>query len=279
MKAAASRAVLWLAAITATLIAGVALAPAASAATACTVAYTGDTLVDPGAGTTLAADISNGLLAGANRAVTFTLNDGTGGVWQYRAVTDLRGHASSTVSAPEGVYSVVASVAANTVDSGCSTPAEPNDTLLSVTTIGARFGATGTINSTSGMVRFGLHLRTLADGSSSGHIRLRIYPPSPVFPPSPIRVFRATTITYPPSPCRADVTGSGVLDGQPGYTYALTALDQGKKASDAFALTLTAPDASTIFTTNGLQALTKGRITYWPPSPIRASDPCQNPGT
>ena len=254
------------------IVCGPLASPAAAAD--CTVVSSGDVLVDPGASPKLTADVSAGPLGSAFRRVAFTASDGAGSVLRYSALTDLSGRASVAPPLPEGIYGIVASVAPDASHPGCSTATEPNDTLLSVTTAGSRFGATGAISTTSGTVRFGLHLRVLPDATTTGRIQLRLHPPNPALP---ARVFRAITVNVPPDPsrpCQADVTGSGVLDGEPGYTYALSALDTGKKANDAFSLALGAPDGSVLFSSDGLRSLSKGRITYHPPNPARPSDGC-----
>ncbi|MEO7556200.1 MAG: hypothetical protein ABIV94_06310, partial [Acidimicrobiales bacterium] len=100
------------AAVAAVLSTLVPLAQPATAAGTCAVAYSGDTLVDPGATTRLVADLSldDTLAAGTNRTVAFTLSEAAGAVLRYETVADLGGRAATTVAVPEGVYGVVASV-------------------------------------------------------------------------------------------------------------------------------------------------------------------------
>lgn len=270
------RAALLAAAAASLITVGVPLAPVASAAPACVVAYTGDALVDPGAGTRLVADVTGDAGVGVNRAVTFTLSDGAGGVLEYGATSDLLGRAAVTASVPEGVYGVVAAVAASPLQPGCSTAPAPDDSLLSVSGIGGRLGGSGKVLSTAGQVRFGLQLRTLDDGSLGGRLQLRIHPPVPIRP----MTFRAISVAYPPdfppSPCRAYVVGTGVLDGQAGYTYAVTAVDSGRKATDYFSFVLNAPDGTVLYSSDGLQPLAKGRITaFLPPNPALPPGPCR----
>jgi hypothetical protein len=239
----------------------------ASAAAPCTAAYSGDTIVEPGAPTRLAAHVDGGPLAGVLRPVTFTLSDAFGTVLRYQTRTGLFGNASLTATVPEGVYGVTATVPPNILQPGCSTPAEPDDTLLAVPSMGAFTAGAGTVPvGTTGSVRFALAIRLLTSTTAGGQFQARIIPGDPVIPGDPLRVmsFRASSVAIPsdpiiPDPFRAQITGSGTLDGQPGYRYALTAIDGGPTGPDAFALQITNIDHTVIFS-SGRATLASGNI-------------------
>lgn len=249
-------------------------APAAAAVAPCVVAYSGDSLVAPGAPARLAAHVDGGPLAGVLRPVTFTLSDAFGTVLRYQTRTGLFGNASLTATVPEGVYGVNATVSPNILQPGCSTPAEPDDTLLAVPAAGAFTAGAGTIPvGATGSVRFALAIRQLTSTTVTGQFQARIIPSDPIIPTDPVRVmsFRASTVAIPsdpviPDPFHAQITGSGTLDGQPGYRYALTAIDGGPAGLDAFALQITNIDHTVIFS-GGPATLASGNIVGLPQDP------------
>lgn len=224
----------------------------------CTLNYTGDTLVVPLANTRLAGqfgevDSSHGNWAG--KAVEFNLTDSGGGTSSYGSATDATGLAETTQALSANVYGVVVGFAGDSYYNACSSPASPDDTLITVQAEGALVTGGGWF-AYSGRTSFGFNLIPPGTGFS-GQFQLRARTAK--------AVFHGNTVTGATKLASNSWrwTGTGRWDGNTGYTFEVTVVDNGTsgKKGDTIAVKVweTANPANVVYD-SGTQSLKGGNI-------------------
>ena len=220
----------------------------------------GDLLVSPATSTTLRAqlgelDSSPGSWTG--KLVTFTVTDAAMVASTYTALTSAAGTASTTLPLPQGVYGVSAAFAGDDYYTGCSTP--PPDAIVTVEAALARATGGGWISQSTGRTSFGFNAVPQAGGVYTGQFQLRASSGKSRFHGSTVTTLTSATAH------QATWTGTGRWNGVAGYTYLVTAVDNGapgaKKADTVSIVVYRTGDAAhPVFTTSGAQPLKGGNL-------------------
>jgi hypothetical protein len=221
----------------------------------CTLAYTGDTLVNAASMTNLKAqfgepDASPGDWSG--KLVTFTVTDASNVVQTFTATTDVSGLAS--VQAPLGpnVYGVGASFAGDGFYLPCQTA---TDTLVTVQAANAKITGGGFVAQGTGNTNFGFNVISDVTGL---HGQLQIRSKA-----GKNRFHSTTILTLSTSGNTGTWTGTGRWNGTDGYTFTISVVDNGSsgKKGDTISIEIKSPTNVTVFTTSGAIPLKGGNIT------------------
>jgi hypothetical protein len=221
----------------------------------CTLAYSGDTLVNAANMTNLKAqfgepDTSPGDWSG--KLVMFTVTDASNVVQTFTATTDVSGLAS--VQAPLGpnVYGVGASFAGDGFYLPCQTA---TDTLVTVEAANAKITGGGFVAQGTGNTYFGFNVISDVTGL---HGQLQIRSKA-----GKNRFHSTTVLTLSTSGNTGTWTGTGRWNGTDGYTFIISVVDNGssgKKSGDTISIQIN-NGSTTVFTTSGAQPLRGGNIT------------------
>lgn len=223
----------------------------------CTLAYSGDTLVTPGAMTTLAADLGEPdpyLGDRSNKAITFDVTGSGGGTQHFATSTDANGHASMSVALPPDAYSVAASFSGDSYYAACAAPSA----LVTVEAPTGKVTGGGWISIGGNRTSFGFN--AIADGSGlKGHFRMQDQASGGDFRSN-------TVVSFSSSSRTASWSGTGYWVRQPGYRYVISVIDYGSGSSragqrDTISVTITDPQGNIVYTTGGRRALRGGDIT------------------
>jgi hypothetical protein len=223
----------------------------------CTLKYSGDILVPPATMSNLAADMGepdSSLGDRSNKTVTFTVIDSALNTQTFSATTDASGHASITVPLFAGVYGVSASFAGDDYYNACSTP---TDTLVTVEAAAAKVTGGGWISIFTGRTSFGFNAIPQAGGLFSGQFQLRSNNGKNRFHGNVVTNLSSSGNT-------ATWSGTGDWNGQPGYTFTISVVDNGSSGSkklDTISITITSPTNAVVYTTGGAQVLKGGNVT------------------
>ncbi|HVE94750.1 MAG TPA: choice-of-anchor L domain-containing protein [Acidimicrobiales bacterium] len=192
----------------------------------CTMSYTGDVDVLPATNTNLRAQLGEPDSSPGDwsaKPVVFTLTDGASVSTTYNALTNGDGLAETNVAIPSGVYGVVASFAGDDYYHACESPRAP-DTLLVVQAAGQKVTGGGWFSSPH-RTNFGFNLIPEAGGLWKGQIQVRVT--------NSKSRFHGNTVTSATK--LADNswrwTGTGRWNGETGYTYEVTVVDNGSSGS------------------------------------------------
>jgi hypothetical protein len=220
----------------------------------CTVAYTGDTLVNAGSMTTLSAqfgelDASPGSWSG--KTVTFTVTDASLVVTTYTATTDAAGVATTTAALGPNVYTVRVSFAGDAFYLAC---ASAEDTIVTVSAATAKITGGGWISQAVGRTSFGFNVISDVTGLR-GQLQVR-------FHGSKNRYHAGNVLTLEASGNAGTWAGTGRWNGVAGYTFRVSVVDNGTsgKKGDTISIEIKSPTNVTVFTTNGAQPLKGGNI-------------------
>jgi hypothetical protein len=223
----------------------------------CGLAYSGDTLVAPVTMTRLAADIGESDSSPgdrSNKVVVFTLVDASLATQTFSARTDAGGHATTSVALSQGVYGVSVSFAGDDYYKACSTT---EDTLVTVEAAAAKVTGGGWTSIGTGRMSFGFNAIPQAGGVWKGQFQLRSN--------SGKSKFHADVVSSLSSSGNAATwSGTGRWNGQTGYSYTISVLDNGSSGSkkgDTISITIKSPSNVVVFSTNEPQALKGGNIT------------------
>jgi hypothetical protein len=223
----------------------------------CTLAYAGDALVPPATMTNLAADMGEpdaSLGDRSNKTVTFTVTDASLNSQTFTATTDASGHASTSVALPDGVYGVSVSFAGDDFYLPCATA---TDTLVTVEAAAAKVTGGGWISISTGRTSFGFNAIPIAGGGFRGQFQLRSNNGKNGFHGNVVSSLSGSGNT-------ATWRGTGSWNGQPGYTYTISVVDNGSSGSkkgDTISITITSPAGVVVYSTSGAQTLKGGNIT------------------
>ena len=223
----------------------------------CTLAYAGDTLVNPLASTTLAADLGEQDSSLGNRSgktITFTLTNSAGAQTQYTAQTNASGRATVITPLVADAYGVSVAFAGDAYYKAC---APDTDTLVTVQAAAAKVTGGGWTSVDTGRTDFGFNAIPQAGGVYKGQLQLRAKNGKDKF-------HGANVATFSSSGATATWTGTGKWNGTSGYTYSISVVDggpSGAKKSDTISVTVKSPTNTIVHTTNGAQALKGGNIT------------------
>jgi hypothetical protein len=223
----------------------------------CTLTYSGDTLVPPATMTNLAADMGEpdaSLGDRSNKTVTFTVVDAALNTQTFTATTDGSGHASTSVALADGVYGVSVSFAGDDFYLPCATAAY---TLVTVEAAAAKVTGGGWIAIGTGRTSFGFNAIPIAGGGFRGQFQLRSNNGKSRFHGNVVSSLSGSGNT-------ATWSGTGSWNGQAGYTYTISVVDNGSSGSkkgDTISITITSPASVVVYSTGGPQALKGGNIT------------------
>jgi hypothetical protein len=222
----------------------------------CTLTYSGDTLVPPATMTTLAADMGepdSSLGDRSNKTVTFAVTDAALNTQTFTAATDATGHASTSVALPDGVYGVSVSFAGDDFYLPCATA---TDTLVTVEAAAAKVTGGGWIAIGTGRTSFGFNAIPIAGGGFRGQFQLRSNSGKNRFHGSVVSSLSSSGNT-------AIWSGTGRWNGQSGYTYSVSVVDNGSsggKRGDTISITVSSP-STVVYSTGAPQLLKGGNIT------------------
>lgn len=221
----------------------------------CTLAYTGDTLVNAANMTNLKAqfgepDTSPGDWSG--KLVTFTVTDASNVVQTFTATTDVSGLASVQTPLGPNVYGVGASFAGDGFYLPCQTA---TDTLVTVQAANAKITGGGWVAQGTGNTNFGFNVIPDVTGL---HGQLQIRSKA-----GKSRFHSTTVLTLSTSGNTGTWTGTGRWNGTDGYTFTISVVDNGSsgKKGDTISIVIKSPTNVTVFTTSGAQPLKGGNIT------------------
>lgn len=226
----------------------------------CKLSYTGDTLVPPLTATRLTAqfgesDAYPGIWTG--KLVTFEVVDTSLRTRTYTATTNEAGTATLTAPLNADVYAVTASFAGDAFYSPCATPVE---TLVTVAAAGSKVTGGGWFSNTAGRTNFGFNAIPQTDGTFKGQLQVRATTQK--------STFHGANVTGLTSLSRTSVqwAGTGQWNGMPGYTFLVSAVDNGSSGSkkgDTISLVIypTGSPAAPVFSSNGHQMLRGGNLT------------------
>jgi hypothetical protein len=227
--------------------------PFAIAKEDCTVAYTGDTLVNPANMTNLSAqfgelDATQGDWTG--KSITFTVTDAALSVQTFNATTNAAGVASTTAPLGPGVYGVGVSFAGDDFYLPC---ASATDTLVTVGAPNAKITGGGWISQT-GKTSFGFNVIQDVTGLR-GQLQVRVRSGKD-------RFHSTSVLTFNSSGSSGTWTGTGRWNGIDGYSFTVSVVDNGTtgKNGDTISLVITSPSNVTVFSTTGAQPLKGGNI-------------------
>jgi hypothetical protein len=221
----------------------------------CTVAYTGDTLVNAANVTTLSAqfgelDATHG--DWTSKSIAFTVTDAALNVETFTAATNASGVASTTAALGPNVYSVGISFAGDAFYLACASSA---DTLVTVQAAGAKVTGGGWISQGTGRTSFGFNVISDVTGL---HGQLQVRPHG-----NKSRFHSTSVLTLSSSSNSGTWTGTGRWNGVDGYTFTITVADNGTsgKQGDTISIVIQSPTSVTVFSTGGPQPLKGGNIT------------------
>ncbi|HLQ47904.1 MAG TPA: post-COAP-1 domain-containing protein, partial [Candidatus Dormibacteraeota bacterium] len=220
----------------------------------CTLAYTGDILVNAANPTTLSAqfgelDATHGDWTG--KLVTFTVLDAALNPYgPFTASTDSSGLATTTAPLGPNVYTVSASFAGDDFYLNCAAA----DTLVTVQAANAKITGGGWISQTTGNTSFGFNVIQDVTGLK-GQLQVRVKNGKD-------RFHSTSVLTLNSSGNSGTWTGTGRWDGITGYTFTVSVVDNGTsgKKGDTISIVIKSPALLTVFTTNGPQPLKGGNI-------------------
>jgi len=220
----------------------------------CTLAYTGDTLVNAANMTNLSAqfgelDATHGDWTG--KTITFTVTDSALNVQTFTAATDASGVASTTAALGSDVYSVGVSFPGDDFYLPCASAA---DTLVTVQAASAKITGGGWISQVTGRTSFGFNVISDVTGL---HGQLQVRPRG-----NRGRFHSTSILTLTSSGNSGTWTGTGRWNGVDGYMFTISVVDNGTsgKKGDTISIVITSPTSDTVFTTSGAQPLKGGNI-------------------
>ena len=220
----------------------------------CTLAYTGDTLVNASVMTNLSAqfgepDTTPGDWTG--KTVTFTVTDSALNVTTYTATTNAAGVAGTTGALGPNVYAVGVSFAGDNFYLPCASSA---DTLVTVAAANAKITGGGWISQGTGRTSFGFNVISDVTGL---HGQLQVRPHG-----NKSRFHSTSVLTLTSSGNTGTWTGTGKWNGVNGYTFSVTVADNGTsgKKGDTISIVIKSPTNVTVFTSSGPQPLKGGNI-------------------
>jgi hypothetical protein len=220
----------------------------------CSLAYTGDTLVNAASMTNLSAqfgelDATHGDWTG--KSITFTVTDAALNVQTFTASTDASGVASTPAALGPNVYGVGVSFAGDDFYLACASSA---DTLVTVQAAGAKITGGGWISQGTGRTSFGFNVISDVTGL---HGQLQVRPHG-----NKSRFHSTSVLTLNTTGNSGTWTGTGRWNGIDGYTFTITVIDtatSGKKG-DTISIEITSPTNVIVFTTGGAVPLKGGNI-------------------
>ena len=220
----------------------------------CTVAYTGDTLVNAANMTNLSAqfgelDSTHG--DWTNKTITFTVTDAALNVQTFTATTNALGVASTTAALGPNVYGVGVSFAGDNFYLAC---ASATDTIVTVQSANAKITGGGWISQGTGRTSFGFNVIRDVTGLK-GQLQVRVRNGKD-------RFHSTSVLTLNTSGNSGTWTGTGRWDGTDGYTFTVSVVDNGTsgKKGDTISIEIKSPTSVTVFTTSGPQPLKGGNI-------------------
>ena len=228
--------------------------PFAIAKEDCTVAYTGDTLVNAANLTNLSAqfgelDATHGVWTG--KTITFKATDAASNVQTFTATTNAAGVASTTAALGPNVYGVAVSFAGDDFYLACKSP---TDTLVTVESAKAKITGGGWISQQTGHTSFGFNV--IQDvGGLHGQLQVRVRNGKD-------RFHSTSVLTLNSSGNTGTWTGTGRWNGAAGYSFSVSVVDNGTsgKKGDTISIVIRSPSNVTVFTTSGPQPLKGGNI-------------------
>lgn len=231
-----------------------ATAPFTIAKEDCTVAYTGDILVNAANPTNLSAqfgelDATHGDWTG--KTITFKVTDSALNVQTFTAATSALGVASTTAALGPDVYAVGVSFAGDDFYLPCASSA---DTLVTVESALAKITGGGWISQGTGRTSFGFNVISDITGL---HGQLQVRPQG-----NKGRFHSTSVLTLSWSGNTGTWTGTGRWNGVAGYTFTISVVDNGTsgKKGDTISIVIKSPSNITVFTTGGPQPLKGGNI-------------------
>ena len=232
-----------------------ATAPFTIAKEDCTVAYTGDTLVNAANMTNLSAQFGElDATPGdwTNKTITFTVTDAASIVLTFTATTNALGVASTTAALGPNVYGVGVSFAGDLFYLPC---AAATDTLVTVQSADAKITGGGWISQTVGRTNFGFNVIRDVTGLK-GQLQVRTRSGKDRFHSTSVLTLNMTSANS------GTWTGTGRWTGVDGYTFTVSVVDNGTsgKKGDTISIVIKSPTNVTVFTTNGPQPLKGGNI-------------------
>jgi hypothetical protein len=220
----------------------------------CTLAYTGDILVNAANMTTLSAqfgepDTSPGVWT--NKTITFTVTNSSLTAQTFTATTNMAGVASTTAALGPDVYAVGVSFAGDGYYLPC---ASSTDTLVTVSGAAAKITGGGWISGQVGHTSFGFNVIQDVTGLH-GQLQVRVRSGKDRFHSTSVLTLTTGTIS-------GTWTGTGRWNGVDGYTFTVSVVDNGTsgKRGDTISIAIVNPSNVTVFTTNGVQPLKGGNI-------------------
>ena len=219
----------------------------------CTLAYTGDTLVNAANMTTLSAqfgelDSSPGDWSG--KVVTFTVTDAALNVQTFLATTNAAGVASTTAALGPNVYGVGVSFTSDLYYLGCGSSI---DTLVTVQDAKAKITGGGWISQGTGNTNFGFNVIRDVTGLK-GQLQVRSRSGKD-------RFHSTSVLTLVMTSANAGYwTGTGKWNGVAGYTFRVSVVDNGTsgKNGDTISIVIKSPTNVTVFTTGATLLPLKG---------------------
>ena len=220
----------------------------------CTLAYTGDTIVNAANTTTLKAqfgelDSSPGDWSG--KSITFTVTDAAQNVQTFTATTNASGVASTSAALGPNVYGVVVSFATDAYYLAC---ASATDTLVIVQDAAAKITGGGWISQGTGNTNFGFNVIRDVTGLK-GQLQVRVRSGKD-------RFHSTSVLTLDSSGNSGTWTGTGKWNGVAGYSFTVSVVDNGTsgKKGDTISILIKSPTNVTVFTTSGPTPLKGGNI-------------------
>jgi hypothetical protein len=220
----------------------------------CTVAYTGDTLVNAANATNLSAqfgelDATHG--DWTNKTIVFTVTDAALNVQIFTATTNALGVASTSAALGPNVYGVGVSFAGDSFYLNC---ASATDTLVTVSAAAAKITGGGWISQQTGRTSFGFNVIQDITGLQ-GQLQVRARSGKD-------RFHGTVVLTLNVSGNSGTWTGTGRWNGAGGYTFTVSVVDNGTsgKNGDTISIVIKTSGNVTVFTTNGAQPLKGGNI-------------------
>lgn len=220
----------------------------------CTLAYTGDILVNAANNTTLSAqfgetDAYPGVWTG--KLITFTVTDTAQVTYgPFTASTDSSGLASTTAALGPNVYTVSASFAGDDFYLNCTAA----DALVTVQAANAKITGGGWISQGTGHTNFGFNVIRDVTGLK-GQLQVRVRNGKDKFHSTSVLTLNSTGNA-------GTWTGTGRWNGVTGYTFTVSVVDNGTsgKKGDTISIVITSPTLVNVFTTGGPQPLKGGNI-------------------
>ena len=221
----------------------------------CTVAYTGDTLVNAANMTNLSAQFGElDATPGdwTNKTITFTVTDAAFNVQTFTATTNASGVASTTAALGPNVYGVGVSFAGDDFYLPC---AAATDTLVTVQSADAKITGGGWISQAVGRTNFGFNVIRDVTGLK-GQLQVRTRSGKDRFHSTSVLTLNMTTANS------GTWTGTGRWNGVVGHTFTVSVVDNGTsgKKGDTISIVIKSPTNAVVFTTNGPQPLKGGNI-------------------